>query len=1048
MAAAPPKMVIPPTPLKKPNIVVKKPLIPVSPAGGLKKPGPGGPVKAPPPKPVPVAKKLPGHDAAAPEKKPFVKPAPKPTGTKAALTKPALDKSGKAAKEAKAAKPAETKPASKKEIATKQVAKGKGKAAKAAAAPAKKAASSGGFFSRLFRRKKIESDNEKPKPVVTKPIPKFDKVEPRKVLAKKFVKGTSPANSFRPRFGKAAEAPVASPKVGQDGTAPLTKGLEPEEQSKAPGSAAAAVPKTAISPKTPVISPKSAISPKPSAACPKPPATSPKTPETPLQSVPGPPPLKGPPAVGAKTEATEGKEPGPTPDGSKPALPKILPKKPPGLDTIIAPKKVEIAPKKLPTATEKAKDSAKEPSPSSKADTKAGAAEHDAKKPSPPERGKQQEAPKGGPAPRRTLADLLAKGSASAPERADKDDSLTEKVKAFFRDNPQHIPEAEADLKSPDLSDSVVTIVLEGIETSPEQKNAVKAAIKTVYNTEIATRCVRDYLAAEWSTRRAELIDGKLGPEPVAKEVQKDNPKIVEARDWIAVAQDTKAAAVAVRNALEDLKKKGSAYDDLLKAPFRDSAKFKSVADPIISSIQAKPEMACLSSRALQAQLEDFVAHEQALPDVKAFLEKEPNVARSIVDAYKFRETPAAGTKAATTTGATKDQTGTAAGAKKPGSAGGAKGPGTAGGAKATSTVGGTKLRPIGVGRPATNNLGARALGGGATKRLGGMGRVAQQPKESVKSLAEKFFNEAMEAINAAFVEKYRTAILVGVIHELEAGLTIPKGTCWLADMLLTVDKTTGVFDHHSVISYMFGFFDSISYLRFRECSKLTHRAVEMDLDKRLFHFPLQTRRERTDIGYFYQVVSFFCGAAARLAPLDRKKYLPPSVLKAAEWMVPMSPDAMQSHVFVSLDRLPHDMISLVESEKPLPHLWRRSHSKPDSLGKAISTEIDLHDFVWEYRQRVSVVRDEIVWQHPVDGLDEDSVCALFQNMLRILKQIAERHNGICLFRRSEYLLNTDIHITHRIWLQCSVSWGGVLEAPESMIRLYFTIADNFSWNG
>ncbi|KEP64737.1 UNVERIFIED_CONTAM: hypothetical protein HHA_202040 [Hammondia hammondi] len=1042
MAAAPPKVVIPPPTLKKPSIALKKPLIPVSPAGGLKKPGPGGPVKAPPPKPVLVAKKVPGQDAATPEKKLFVKPAPKPTGTKAALTKPALDKSGKAAKEAKASKPAETKPTSKKAIATKPVATGKGKADKAAAAPAKKAASSDGFFSRLFRRKKVESDIEKPKPVVARPIPKFDKVEPRKVVGKKFVKGTSPTNSFRPRFGKAAEAPVASPKVGQDDTAPMSKGLEPAVSAKGPGSAAPAVPKPATSPKPP------AISPKPSAACPKPPAASPKTSETPLQPLPGPPPLKGPPGVGAKTEATDGKDPGPTPDGSKPALPKILPKKPPGLDTKIAPKKVEVAPKKLPTATEKAKDSAKEPPPSGKADAKVGAAETDAKKPSPPEPGKQREAPKGGPAPRRTLADLLAKGSASAAEPADKDDSLAEKVKAFLRDNPQHIPEAEEDLKSPDLPDGVVTIVLEGIEASPEQKNAVKAAVKTVYNREIATRRVRDYLAAEWSTRRAELIDGKLGPEPVAKEVQKDNPKVVEARDWIAVAQDTKAAVVAVRNALEDLKKKGSAYDDLLKTPFRDSAKFKSVADPIISSIQAKPETASLSSRALQAQLEDVVAHAQALPDIKAFLEKEPNVARSIVDAYKFRGTPAAGTKAATTTGATKGQTGTAGGAKSPGAAGGAKGPGIAGGVKATSTVGGAKLRPVGVGRPAIDNLGARSLGGGATKRLGGMGRVTQQPKESVKSLAEKFFNEAMKAINAAFVEKYRAPILVGVIHELEAGLTIPKGTCWLADMLLTVDKTTGVFDHHPVISYMFGFFDSISYLRFRECSKLTHRAVEMDLDKRLFHFPLQTRRERTDIGYFYQVVSFFCGAAARLAPLDRKKYLPPSVLKAAEWMVPVSPDAMQSHVFVSLDRLPHDMISLAESEKPLPHLWRKSHSKPDSLGKAISTEIDLHDFVWEYRQRVSVVRDEIVWQHPVDDLDEDSVCALFQNMLRILKQIAERHNGFCLFRRSEYLLNTDIHITHRIWLQCNVSWGGVLEAPESMIRLYLTIADNFSWNG
>ncbi|CBZ52493.1 conserved hypothetical protein [Neospora caninum Liverpool] len=987
MAAAPGKVVVVPPPvLKKPNIVIKKPLVPVSPAAGVKKPGSGGPVKPPPPKPVLVSKKLPGEDAGPPGKKPFLKPAAKPSANaKAAPSKSVQDNSVKAAKAAKQA----AKPVSKKAGGAEPGATGKAKAAKAGATA--KTTSSGGFFSRMFRRKKDEAPEEQPKPVVVKPVPKFEKVQPRKFVGKKLGTGSPTAKAFQPRFGKADGSPSASPKFGLAaddlcaGAGPKLKASETPPAVKALGSSAPP-------------------------GGPKPPAVSPKPPV-------GLPPLKAPKGLGAK-EATDGKGPGPSPGGLKPGLPKILPKKPPaapGLEKKLEVKKVEIVPKKLPSASEKAKESGKEPPPGkssegSKTDAKSSGAENDGKKPSPVGLGKQREALKGAPAPKRTLADLLAKGSAAAAEPAEKDNSLVGKVKSFLGGNPQYIPEDEKDLKSPDVSEDVLNLVREGVEASPAEQNAIKNAVRAVY----------------------ELIDGKLGPEPVAKEVQKDNPKVVEARDWIAVAQEIKASAVAVRTALENLKKeKERAFQDLLNAPFKDSAKFRSLAEPVISAIQERPETASLSSRAIQAELADVVAHHQAVTDLKAYLEKEPNIARSIVDAYKFKAQPAAGAKAPT--------------------AGAARGPtGTAGGVKVTSAVGGAKFRTAAAGRPGFDKVGtasSRALGGGAVKRLGAKGR-GPQPKESLNTMAEKLFNEAMTALTAAFGEKYRAAILIGVVHELESTLTIPKGTCWLADILLTADKTTGIFDHHQVLTYMFGFFDSTSYLRFRECSKLTHRAVEMDLDKRLYHLPLQTQSALTDIGYFYHAVSFFCRAAARLAPLDRMKYLPPSVLKAAEWMVPVSRDALRSHVFVSLDRLPHDMISLAEAERPLPHLWRKSHSKVDPLGKAISTEIDLHDFISEYRQRVSVVRDEIVWQHPVDDLDEDSVCALVQHLFKILKQIAERHNGFCLFRRSEYLINTDIHITHRIWLQCVVSWGGVLEVPESMKRLYLTISDNFSWDG
>lgn len=75
-----------------------------------------------------------------------------------------------------------------------------------------------------------------------------------------------------------------------------------------------------------------------------------------------------------------------------------------------------------------------------------------------------------------------------------------------------------------------------------------------------------------------------------------------------------------------------------------------------------------------------------------------------------------------------------------------------------------------------------------------------------------------------------------------------------------------------------------------------------------------------------FQVVSFFCRVASRLEPIDRLQYRPTMLaLKAAQWMTPVSNDALNAHLYVSLDRIPHEMISSREAERPYPHLWRKS---------------------------------------------------------------------------------------------------------------------------
>lgn len=87
--------------------------------------------------------------------------------------------------------------------------------------------------------------------------------------------------------------------------------------------------------------------------------------------------------------------------------------------------------------------------------------------------------------------------------------------------------------------------------------------------------------------------------------------------------------------------------------------------------------------------------------------------------------------------------------------------------------------------------------------------------------------------------------------------MPIPQGTCWLIEQLLIEDPNTKVFTHHRVISYLLGFLDSTAYIRFRQCSKLLCRAVEMDLNKRLYRLPFQFHPEKTDIGYCKEIALF-----------------------------------------------------------------------------------------------------------------------------------------------------------------------------------------------
>lgn len=198
-----------------------------------------------------------------------------------------------------------------------------------------------------------------------------------------------------------------------------------------------------------------------------------------------------------------------------------------------------------------------------------------------------------------------------------------------------------------------------------------------------------------------------------------------------------------------------------------------------------------------------------------------------------------------------------------------------------------------------------------------------------------------------------------------------------------------------------------------------------------------------------YHIVRFFFGSGVRLRPLDRLRYkMTQQALTTANRLLPVCLSDCHASLYVSLDALSHDMISSVDAEKPLPHLWRKNRGKAGALGKLASQEISLLQFIEEYKMRAEVQDDDLVWQQPLDGVDVHAAGVLLQHLLKTLTATVERLHGQCFFRRTEYLLNTDIQVFHRIWLQCNIHWGGKLESPGSMKRLHFTVADNFRWEG
>lgn len=354
-AAGGKKVVIAPPAIKKPDIVIKKPLVPVSPA----KKTPGSKIfpakqlgqkgaedgKPPPPKPVLVGKKgAGGATASSGEGKPaFKKPAvvgPTPKTT---------------AKDA-GAKPSEKIPGQSTQKTGGGAAAAGGKSAPGASGGAGarqkkgkegKPARRGGFFARLFGRREAqeededEASGEEAKKVAPTP-PRFENVKPRKMVGGKAGAG---GGAGPPKFGPAGGRKFQPLRKGGGPPAPGEGLPEAEDGTKSDA--------MALKAKAPLVKPPK----EPPAPLDK--ALAGKKSVGPKKALPaglgGPPPLEKTEA-GAPAEAADispgGKASSPLPPPSKTA-PKIAPKKPlpagPAKPLGIAPKKIDIVPKKLPS---------------------------------------------------------------------------------------------------------------------------------------------------------------------------------------------------------------------------------------------------------------------------------------------------------------------------------------------------------------------------------------------------------------------------------------------------------------------------------------------------------------------------------------------------------------------------------------------------------------------------------------------------------------------------------------------------------------------------
>ncbi|XP_953381.1 uncharacterized protein TA10205 [Theileria annulata] len=275
---------------------------------------------------------------------------------------------------------------------------------------------------------------------------------------------------------------------------------------------------------------------------------------------------------------------------------------------------------------------------------------------------------------------------------------------------------------------------------------------------------------------------------------------------------------------------------------------------------------------------------------------------------------------------------------------------------------------------------------------------------------------------------------------------------CEFEEVLLELCSDGVTLRNHDKISRILSFLDVDTLLSLSLASKKTFYAVKVHLNKELYHLPFNKDTICTNLIFWIEGIDFFFKSAGTLKPIDRTEYQP--ILKnfnTVKSMFPVPNDSMSSHVIVTIDCLKPHYIVYCNHSNPMSHTCSSSkyhlansiYIALDWDNNATTKIITCSEFISEYKQRLQVRDDQLVWSFNPNNINSKFLCLLLKHYLETLTECILNHDGQIEYRRTELISSAKHGIVHRIWVQLSLKWDFRF-GPDPQNTLYLTIADHF----
>ncbi|CXI11007.1 conserved Plasmodium protein, unknown function [Plasmodium berghei] len=299
-----------------------------------------------------------------------------------------------------------------------------------------------------------------------------------------------------------------------------------------------------------------------------------------------------------------------------------------------------------------------------------------------------------------------------------------------------------------------------------------------------------------------------------------------------------------------------------------------------------------------------------------------------------------------------------------------------------------------------------------------------------------------------------------------------PQEKCSLHDIFFQKNEKK-MFIKHNLISYILNFMDFQTLMRFKECSKIDNEVVSLYLRKKLYSLSFKDNEIKTNIHYWKNVINFFFFKAGTLRPIDRTNYsLIFNELEKNKSFCIITKNSMTSNIFISLDYFAANLIKTCNHNNPLPHTCN-VRNEIQGITYFKSKNITLTQFISEYYKRLQINDDELMWNLFHFRRRPEFLSLLFLEYIKCMLSILNKYNGSCIFKKTEYLVNSGHHISHRVWIQMFYEYGyeptkeknkvtQKATLQESRLRnsqispslgnnnnrtLYLTIADHYKWD-